>query len=138
MRFRLKDRLTYGRFPFTSPCRQRRRQTPQRLSLAGDVLSINVKTVNDGDTCKVFSLPVKWKAPQIVKRKEWNWYSDLYLFVWQNISSMPIVRSIYKLFYVYVCIVKQKPKFISFIQITFLRDHAKKYAWNQRNNKYAH
>ena len=44
-----------GRFPFTSPRRQRRRQTRQRLftltkSPTGDVLSINGNIGNAGDT----------------------------------------------------------------------------------------
>ena len=45
----------YGRFPFTSPRRQHRRQTRQRLftlleSPAGDVLSINGNSGNAGDS----------------------------------------------------------------------------------------
>ena len=49
------DILHLGCFPFTSPRRQRRRQTRQRLftlpkSPAGDVLSINGNSGNAGDT----------------------------------------------------------------------------------------
>ena len=60
-----QDKCNYGRFPFTSPRRQRHRQTRQRLftsplSTAGDTLSINDKT---GILLAILVLPVKWKAP---------------------------------------------------------------------------
>ena len=56
--------VIFGRFPFTSPRRQRRRQTRQRLftlpkSSAGNALSINGNTGNAAITV----LQVKWKEP---------------------------------------------------------------------------
>ena len=55
-------REDFGRFPFTPPRQQRRRQTRQRLftlpkSPAGDVLSINGNSGNAGDTGP--EMPVK-------------------------------------------------------------------------------
>ena len=63
--YQRQDKCNYGRFPFTSPRRQRHRQTRQRLftsplSTAGDTLSINDKT---GILLAILVLPVKWKAP---------------------------------------------------------------------------